>query len=110
LQVPLWDELGLIDFPIDSYLNAVPLCPSCHSQFDCSIDPGLVLMPVDLHFFIDFEIDDRERRKKAAEEGLPSKRKAPTSEQYKQHQVANAGKKPGRTISFKVLAQFDRVS
>jgi hypothetical protein len=44
-------------------------------------------MPVDLDFFIEFEIMDRDRRKKAAEAGLPSKRKAPTFEQYKQHQV-----------------------
>jgi hypothetical protein len=44
-------------------------------------------MPVDLDFFIKFEIMDRDRRKKPAEEGLPSRRKAPTFEQYKQHQV-----------------------
>ncbi|RLL96045.1 hypothetical protein CFD26_100629 [Aspergillus turcosus] len=44
-------------------------------------------MPLDLDFFIKFEIMDRDRCKKAAEEGFPSRRMAPTFEDYKQHQV-----------------------
>ncbi|KAB8227564.1 uncharacterized protein BDW43DRAFT_242985 [Aspergillus alliaceus] len=87
-QASLWVELGLIDFPLTSVLNAIPLCPSCHDQFDCLNDPGFVFIPKDLQFFIEYELKDRERRKIAAEKGVILKRETPTSEQYKIYQVS----------------------
>ncbi|KAE8381464.1 hypothetical protein BDV26DRAFT_255660 [Aspergillus bertholletiae] len=87
-QAPLWVELGLIDFPLTSVLNAIPLCPSCYDQFDCLTDPGFIFIPKDLQFFIEYELKDRERRKTAAEKGVILKREIPTSEQYKIYQVS----------------------
>lgn len=88
MQAPLWADIGLIDFLITSIANAIPLCPSCHGQFYCHIDPGLVFIPTDLQYFIDFELNDKERRKRAAEEGVFMKRKVPNSDMSKLHQVA----------------------
>ena len=88
MQAPLWAGIGLIGFSITSIANAIPLCPPCHGQFDCHIDPGLVFIPTDLQYFIDFELNDKERRKRAAEEGNFMKREAPNSDMYKLHQVS----------------------
>lgn len=88
MQAPLWADIGLIDFLITSIANAIPLCPSCHGQFYCHIDPGLVFIPTDLQYFIDFELNHKERRKRAAEEGVFMKRKVPNSDMSKLHQVA----------------------
>lgn len=54
-------------------------------QFDCYSDPGFVFAPVDIDFFIDYEMKDRERRKSAADQGLPQKRAVPTSAEYKKY-------------------------
>lgn len=86
-QATLWVEYGLIDFPITSVLNAIPLCPACHRQFDYHLDPGFLFIPTDLQYFVDFELKDRERRKIAAERGMILKREVPTPELYKRHQV-----------------------
>lgn len=69
-------------------MNAIPLCPTCHQQFDCSWDPGFVFVPTDLPFFIEFEIEDRERRRMAENRGIVVGREVPSSEMYKQHQVS----------------------
>lgn len=87
IQTGVWDQLGLINFSLTSFLNAIPLCPTCHCQFDKAIDPGLVFVPVDVEYFIEFELRDRERRRKAAEEGLTAARRVPTSEMFKAHEV-----------------------
>ncbi|KAJ5907766.1 hypothetical protein N7495_000448 [Penicillium taxi] len=57
-----WLKAGLINFRLTSQENAIPLCPSCHWQYDCEGDPGLVIIPVDLQYFVDFEIDDQKKR------------------------------------------------
>jgi hypothetical protein len=68
-------------------MNAIPPCPSCHDQFDCTFDPGFIFIPTDLQYFIEFELKDREHRKREAERGVILKREVPTSEMYKLHQV-----------------------
>lgn len=88
MQARLWAELGLINFSLVSAMNAIPLCPTCHSQFDLAIDPGFFFVPTDLRYFIQFELKDRERRKRAAEEGTILDRETPAAEEYKAHQVA----------------------
>ncbi|EGC47023.1 conserved hypothetical protein [Histoplasma capsulatum var. duboisii H88] len=67
--------------------NAVPLCPTCHNQFDLVTDPGFLFIPTDLQYFIKFELKDRERRRADMEQGVISKREIPTRDMYRAHQV-----------------------
>jgi len=86
-QACFWAELGLINFSLTSVMNAIPLCPTCHCQFDLAIDPGFIFIPMDLQYFIQFELKDRKRRKLGVEEGIILMRDVPTSEMYRLHQV-----------------------
>ncbi|PYH98484.1 hypothetical protein BO71DRAFT_316258 [Aspergillus ellipticus CBS 707.79] len=88
-QRDIWEEAGLFTFSYESAENAIPLCASCHVEFDLAIDPGYVFFPTDLKFFIDFEMEDRERRRIAAENGHPIRRQVPTAVQYRTHQQEN---------------------
>lgn len=88
-QAELWQEFGLLDFPLSSDINAISLCPTCHYQFNCSWDPGFIFIPTDLQFFIRFELEDRERRKISDKRGNILDREVPTSEIYKQYQVTS---------------------
>lgn len=85
LQVPVWADAGLLTFPIDSVKNGIALCPSCHAHFDKIIDPGFAFIPTDLDFFINFEIQDRERRRQMQ----GARRRVPDSEAYRLHQTDN---------------------
>ncbi|PYI06724.1 hypothetical protein BO78DRAFT_109942 [Aspergillus sclerotiicarbonarius CBS 121057] len=86
-QVNVWAELGLIGFSINSDINAIPLCAACHDQFDCVLDPGLIIVPTDLQYFINFELKDRAHRRAQSALGVVCKRSVPTSEMYKKHQI-----------------------
>ncbi|KAG5291647.1 pyruvate dehydrogenase kinase [Histoplasma ohiense] len=86
-QAQLWNEFGLITFPLTSVGNAVPLCPLCRNQFDLVADPGFLFIPTDLQYFIQFELKDRERRRADMEQGVISKREIPTRDIYRAHQV-----------------------
>ena len=85
IQASLWSDAGLITIDISSHNNGIALCPTCHYQFDLVTDPGFVLIPTDLDFFISFELEDRERR---AKEGENPRRQVPNHETYKAHQMA----------------------
>lgn len=75
--------------------NTIPLCPSCHVEFDLAIDPGYIFFPTDLQFFINYELADRKRRHLlSAESGLLVKRQVPTAEDYKDHQIQNGSISP----------------
>ncbi|KAL2826335.1 hypothetical protein BJY01DRAFT_256045 [Aspergillus pseudoustus] len=89
-QAVVWFERHLFDFPINSYMNAIALCPNCHNQFDYSLDPGFAFIPVDIQYFIDFELADRERRKEARRnrDFDTLARRVPSAEDYRQHQLA----------------------
>lgn len=65
----VWYKLGLINVPLTSALNTIPLCPTCHCEFGKTIDAGVVFTPTDIECFIEFELGDRERRHRAAEQG-----------------------------------------
>ncbi|KAM5447629.1 hypothetical protein MaudCBS49596_005888 [Microsporum audouinii] len=93
-QIEVWEKAGLFNFAYKSVANAIPLCPSCHVQFDLAIDPGYIFFPADLHFFINFELEDRERRRLTAESGFPVKRQVPTAKDYKDHQIRNGSISP----------------
>ncbi|KAL4782582.1 hypothetical protein BJX76DRAFT_349295 [Aspergillus varians] len=86
-QSGLWIERCLIDFPIDSFVNGIALCPSCHVQFDNALDPGFCFLPTDLQFFIDFELGDQNRRQQAAAAGGESLRRVPSAEDYRVYQL-----------------------
>ncbi|PGG96989.1 hypothetical protein GX51_07538 [Blastomyces parvus] len=86
-QAPLWNEFGLITFSLTSAGNAVPLCPTCHNQFDLAADPGFFFIPTDLQYFNQFELNDRDRRRADMEQGVISKREIPSRDMYRAHQV-----------------------
>jgi len=39
-------------FSISSVSNGIALCPTCHVNFDTYEDPGLVIVPSNLYFFV----------------------------------------------------------
>ncbi|GBF62660.1 hypothetical protein TMEN_5221 [Trichophyton mentagrophytes] len=92
-QVPLWYDANLINFDLTSVDNGIALCPTCHVEFDPTADPGFVLLPADLQYFIVVELDGRQEQKLAMKNGKDVHRKVPTAEEYKIHQ-SNNGKVP----------------
>ena len=90
LKGPLWVDYGLVDWPISSHLNAIPLCAACHGNFDHHLDPGFSFIPTDIQYFVEFELKDRRRREEAEREGKDGKelqRRVPSPTLYKQHQI-----------------------
>lgn len=82
-QVRVWQSANLLPFQInDSELNGVPLCPTCHMYFVRASDPGLVILPYDLEFFIPYEERNRINR---APPPPPSQPSVPTIDNYKEH-------------------------
>ncbi|PKY06594.1 hypothetical protein P168DRAFT_115733 [Aspergillus campestris IBT 28561] len=86
-QVSLWSKEGLLPFSLTSAANGIPLCATCHLEFDRAHDPGFVFFPSDLQYFIDFELRDRERRALAVGEGDIIPREVPSSTSYRDHQL-----------------------
>lgn len=78
-QVRVWQSANLLPLRINSELNCVPLCPTCHMYFDCELDPGIVILPYDLDFFISYEEHD------CMDRACPNHRSVPTIEDYKEH-------------------------
>lgn len=81
VQKEVWEECDLINFSYSSPANSVPLCPSCHDQFDNICDPGLVFFPSDLAYFIEFELKDQQQRRPGGA------RKTPSANDYRTHQA-----------------------
>ena len=79
-QVGLWAKLGLINFSLTSHDNAIPLCPTCHRELGLTLDPGLIIVPTHLEYFIDFELNDRNSRA-----GRLGVRNVPTADEYKRY-------------------------
>ncbi|EQL36862.1 hypothetical protein BDFG_01811 [Blastomyces dermatitidis ATCC 26199] len=88
-------QCNLIDFDLTSAENGIALCAGFHVQFDQTADPGFVLLPVDLQYFIDVELDDIQEKKLALKNGkdVDVHRRVPTVVEYKAHQH-NDGKVP----------------
>ncbi|KAK5008198.1 hypothetical protein LTR28_004294 [Elasticomyces elasticus] len=89
-------DKGLITFEsLEDEANAVPLCPLCHRNFDSLDDPGLVFIPTDIQYFIDFENRDFEGRKRsAALHAYAPPRQTPTPQEYLGHQIKQAAIPP----------------
>ncbi|KAJ9634899.1 hypothetical protein H2199_008763 [Coniosporium tulheliwenetii] len=81
---------GLLTFDsLGDEQNAIPLCPSCHRAFDNVNDPGLVFIPTDIPYFIDFEKKDFENRTDIARRlGYVPPRMTPKPQAYLEHQVS----------------------
>ncbi|KAK6514294.1 hypothetical protein TWF506_008690 [Arthrobotrys conoides] len=63
--------------------NAIPLCKRCHDGFDSS-RPQVIILPVDLQYFLDVEEHDfRERSENA--QGTIRRRLSPSGDQYRAH-------------------------
>ncbi|KAE8386024.1 hypothetical protein BDV23DRAFT_190351 [Aspergillus alliaceus] len=83
-------ERKLIDFNLKGIQNGVTLCPNCHRMFDCDIDPGFVFFPSDLEFFIQKELEYRQRWQSPHTSG-----RVPSAAEYCQHQIRNGTIPPG---------------
>lgn len=66
--------------PVICLLRTASLCQFCHFQYD-KADPGLVLLPEDLNYFIQFELNDREKKDRQS-------RTVPTAADYKEYQIS----------------------
>ncbi|EHY53569.1 hypothetical protein HRR83_003777 [Exophiala dermatitidis] len=54
---------GLLTFDhLGDEQNGLPLCPSCHREFDDLNNPGLLFIPTHLDYFINFELEDYRNR------------------------------------------------
>lgn len=76
-----------MNYDINGVEDGIALCPSCHVAFDDSFDPGLVIVPEELDFFIRYEKEDYIRRQKAAKNGVSESRMWPSLEEYRDHQL-----------------------
>jgi hypothetical protein len=76
----------MINFDLTSAENGILLCPGCHSAFDNLFDPGIIILPSDLQYFIDHEKRDFEKRCQQAEQGIDQPRSVPSRETYYEHQ------------------------
>lgn len=84
VQAEIWQQYALLnlDFDFRSVANGIALCPVCQVHFDNSSDPGFVFFPTDLRSFINFEVNDRERRRRRND-----RRSVPSAQLYKAHQT-----------------------
>jgi hypothetical protein len=80
-------KFGILSFDqLDHEQNGLPLCPSCHRAFDDLNNPGMIFLPVDLDYFIDFEVKDYNSREEiATTTGDVLPRMVPDPEGYSKH-------------------------
>lgn len=86
-QIPLWPDISLLNFALTLADNGIPLCPTCHVEFDRSEDPGFIFLPVGIPFFIEFELEEREIRAIAERDGNIIRREVPTKTMYVDHLI-----------------------
>jgi hypothetical protein len=56
---------GLIDFQEkQNPRNAIALCGTCHTNLDHVYNPSFFSLPTDLNYFLNYERQDRKRRRK----------------------------------------------
>ncbi|EPS35552.1 hypothetical protein H072_11055 [Dactylellina haptotyla CBS 200.50] len=63
--------------------NAIPLCKRCHDGFD-SVRPQVIILPVDLDYFLDFELRDYKERSETMHT-QPRRRITPSGDHYRAH-------------------------
>ena len=79
---------GLIDFQEkQNPKNAIALCGTCHTNFDHVYNPSFFFLPTDLNYFLNYERQDRKRRRKLGRRtGTIPARICPTAQTYQDHQ------------------------
>jgi len=79
---------GLIDFQEkQNPQNAIALCGTCHTNFDHIYNPSFFFLPTDLKYFLNYERQDRKRRRKLGRRtGTIPGRMCPTAQTYQDHQ------------------------
>ncbi|KAF4627551.1 hypothetical protein G7Y89_g10607 [Cudoniella acicularis] len=79
---------GLIDFQEkQNPQNAIALCGTCHTNFDHVYNPSFFFLPTDLNYFLNYERQDRKRRRKLGRRtGTIPARMCPTAQTYQDHQ------------------------
>lgn len=80
---------GLIDFQEkQNPQNAIALCGTCHTNFDHVYKPSFFFLPTDLNYFLNYERQDRKRRRKLGRRtGTIPARICPTAQTYQNHQI-----------------------
>ena len=80
---------GLIDFQeTQNPQNAIALCGTCHTNFDHVYNPAFFFLPTDLDYFLNYERQDRKRRRKLGRRtGTVPARMCPTAQAYQDHQI-----------------------
>jgi hypothetical protein len=80
---------GLIDFQgKQNPLNAIALCGTCHTNFDHVYNPSFFFLPTDLEYFLNYERQDRKRRRRlGCRTGTIPARICPTAQAYQDHQI-----------------------
>ncbi|KAL4944059.1 hypothetical protein BDV06DRAFT_188221 [Aspergillus oleicola] len=96
-QNPLWIDMSLLNFSLGSTDSGILLCPTCHTEFDRFDDPGFIFLPVDIPFFIEFELRDREKRVVAERDGRIVRREVPTNIMYADHLIRQRRPPEGST-------------
>ncbi|PVH68593.1 hypothetical protein DL98DRAFT_522666 [Cadophora sp. DSE1049] len=79
---------GLIDFQEKhNPQNAIALCGTCHTNFDHVYNPSFFFLPTDLDYFLNYERQDRKRRRRlGCRTGTIPARMCPTAQTYQHHQ------------------------
>ncbi|KAL8724768.1 MAG: hypothetical protein Q9166_007762 [cf. Caloplaca sp. 2 TL-2023] len=93
--------------------NGIPLCGSCHPQFDDTSVTGFVLIPEDLQYFLREERRDMvKREKRFGRDGFVLRRQSPTAADYRDYQadeqLVGDGDHGGRYDSY-VLEEYGPV-
>jgi len=74
-------------FNLSSVSNGISLCPTCHVNFDAYHDPGFVILPSNLQYFIDFEVANYSQREASALRGVAEPRTTPSAADYLAYQI-----------------------
>lgn len=86
-QFGIYIDKGLLTFDhLGDEQNGLPLCPSCHRAFDDPDNPGLMIIPIELDYFINTEVKDQQSRSEIAQRlGYLPPRVVPTPQMYSEY-------------------------
>ncbi|KAK6503683.1 hypothetical protein TWF481_008686 [Arthrobotrys musiformis] len=84
-EFKIMHQRGIIPFTDGQDItNAIPLCKSCHVPFR-EMFPHFIILPADLRYFLDFEINDFKDRTELLKRGVQKVRTVPTGDVYRAH-------------------------
>lgn len=78
----------MINFRLLSTSNVIVLCPNCEHHYKNVLDPGFLIVPTDLEYFISFEKQDFDKRyQRLRDTGCAMQITCPTKQMYRDHQT-----------------------